>query len=140
MTSRHALKAALEFEQSQTKFLDEALTSLQKTYYDLHKEYAKQRSELDAYKAENNALIGEIHSHADHLESLVQFIDDLFIIEPQLKHTLTDSVWDFERVHRAAEALRADDALASLGYTDQCVEWPENVTPLFPRDPEEGAA
>lgn len=95
------------------------------------------KAERDAYKRENDILIARLQGHGEHHDELVQFIDDLFIIEPQLKHTLTNGVWDFERVHRAAEALRAEDALASVGYTDN-EPWPDNVIPLFPHDPSNG--
>lgn len=67
---------------------------------------------------------------------LVGLLDDILVIEPQLKHLLTGGVWDIERVHRAAEHLRGEDALESVGYTSNCVEIDmSNVIP-FPTDPD----
>lgn len=92
--------------------------------------------ERDAFKAENDALYDRINSNGDANATLVQFIEDIFTIEPQLKHLLTHGVWDFERVHRAAEHLRGEDALDSVGYTSDCVEIDmSNVIP-FPTDPD----
>lgn len=126
MTSKAELqRRASEFSRSFTEASERAL---------------KAERALEAYVRENEALYARINGNGDANATLVQFIDDLYVIEPQLQHTKTNGAWDFERVHRAAEALRNEDALASVGYTDQCVEWPDNVTPLFPRGPEGAAA
>jgi hypothetical protein len=126
------------FLESQFKTADRlysgAITALREANFKLF----TAENKLAALKADNQTQAEYIASRGEHLHALHQFIDDIFIIEPQLKHLLTAGTWDFERAHRAAEALRNEDALASVGYTNQCVDWPDNVTPLFPFDPTEG--
>lgn len=45
------------------------------------------------------------------------FLDNLLLLEPHLKHYQTDGKWDTERIHRAANHLRGEQALESVGYT-----------------------
>lgn len=44
-------------------------------------------------------------------------LDDILLLEPHLKHYQTDGRWDRERIHRAAEHVRGEEALESLGFT-----------------------
>src|SRR3954462_14683963 len=119
MTSKKELRLALSASNTTA---DHYLTNWHES---AHKLNAAQK-ELDAFKKENTYLADALEHSGQHANRLATFLDDILTIEPQLKHLLTFGTWDFERVHRAAEALRDEDALASVGYTDQCVEVPDN--------------
>lgn len=99
--------------------------------------HARTQNELAASKKANAAAAESlVEGFQRQTKSLVGLLDDILVIEPQLKHLLTGGVWDFERVHRAAEHLRGEDALESVGYTSDCVEIDmSNVIP-FPTDPD----
>lgn len=108
-----------------------------KNYNNASNDRYKAQRELDAFQAENAALAHDLEHIGQHVSTLSNLLDDILVIEPQLKHLLTFGVWDFERIHRAAEVLRGEDALESVGYTTSTA-FPENVTPIRPTDPRNG--
>lgn len=74
----------------------------------------------------------------DHRDLLA----NLLLLEPHLKHYQTDGTWDRERIFRAANHLRGEQSLESVGYTNAQHEADySNVTFVDFRAPDpEGAA